>query len=397
MSLLEVKNKVSELYSSWEKFKEMSENARAQYDQHKSVDPITLDQLNKINDSLDSQQDTIKQLQTAIQRPSLSSNVKQYAGYDHEHKQGFSAYLRKGDENMLRSLERKGLSTITDKDGGFFITRGAIDSVMKGINEYSPMRQICSVTIISGDALEIIEDFDNANAGWTLENEPRLETQSPTLAKKIIPVHEMYAQPKATQRLIDDASIDIEDWLSKKLTDAFMRTENASFIRGDGVGKPKGLLTYVNGKGINEVEQIKSGKKGEITNQSLFNLYYSLKENFAVKAKFLMSRAALQACRMLIDPVSLKHLWTPASEATTASTLFGCEIIQCADMPGVMNDSIPIAFGDFSSAYQIVDRQGISILRDPFTEKPFVKFYATKRVGGGVLNGQAVKLLKLSD
>lgn len=393
MSILEVKNKVNELLNSWEEFKSMNDRVVDEYGKKRANDPITLEQLSKINTNLDNQQDSINKLQASLQRP--GTDTKFHNKNDLEHKKAFEAYLRNGNDQDLKLLQKHSLSTLIDSDGGFFITRGAIDTVINDIKEQSPMRRICSVTTISTDALDVIEDIYGASAGWVSENQPRPDTKTPTISKKIIPVYEMYAQPKATQKLIDDANIDIEQWLSKKLIDAFARIENYSFINGDGIGKPKGILKYEDGKSVNQIEQIKSGKNGCITTEGLFNLYYSLNENFATKAKFIMSRAALQACRTLIDPTSMKYLWSPTNESQVTSTLFGCEIIQCADMPALGEMSLPIAFGDFSAGYQIVDRQGISILRDPFTDKPFIKFYATKRVGGGILNGQAIKLLKL--
>lgn len=380
MSLIEMTDKVNELASSWEQFKEINNRKEGEIAGRKSADPLTLNQLER-------QQEQLNRLEAMMRRPGSETKSE----VDLEHKQAFSNYLRAGDEQGLRALEKRALSTIVDSDGGFFITRGGIDMVVSGINQYSPMRSLAALTTISGDALEVIEDFDEAYAGWTQETEARADTKTPTLSKKIIPVHELYAQPKATQKLIDDASIDAEEWLAGKLTDAFTRLENASFIHGDGAGKPTGLLAY----GSNVVEQINSEDRGVITPAALIKLYYSLKEHFAVKAKFLMNRATVQVCRMLKDPTSGHYLWHPSLEAGSPATLFGCEVVQCAEMPTPESGNMPIAFGDFKSGYQIVDRQGISILRDPFTDKPFVKFYATKRVGGGVLNGQAIKLMKI--
>ncbi|MCE2992089.1 MAG: phage major capsid protein [Candidatus Jidaibacter sp.] len=395
MSLIEITQKVNQIASVWEQFKVANERRLTEIEKRQAADPLTLNQLEKLNSVIQSYEEKMQKAEVSSQRPGLEFKASSSLE-DKEHKSAFNTYLRTGDELGLRNLNKKTLSTISDTDGGFFITRGGIDMVVAGIEEYSPMRGLASVTTISGDALEVIEDFDDAYAGWTQETESRGETKTPTLNKKIIQVHEMYAQPKATQKLIDDSSIDTEEWLAGKLIDAFMRMENSSFITGDGAGKPKGILSYANGIGASSIEQIASGEKGIITPASLIKLYYSLKENFAVKGKFLMSRAAVQACRMLKDPTSGQYLWQQSLESSNPSRIFGCEVVQSADMPAPKEGSLSIAFGDFAAGYQIVDRQGISILRDPFTDKPFVKFYATKRVGGGVLNGNAIKILKLS-
>ncbi|MFI4983865.1 MAG: phage major capsid protein [Rickettsiales bacterium] len=333
----------------------------------------------------------LEEIKAAAQRP-MSDTKNSAQGEDLEHKKAFCAYLRKGIDTNLTSIEKKALSVANDADGGFLVTSVMSERIGKRVGEFSPLRQIASVTEISSDALEIIEDKDAAFAGWTLETEVREETTSPTLAKKVIQVHELYAQPKATQKLMDDASIDIEGWLSEKIVDVFSQKENAAFVSGNGVGKPKGILSYSD----IEIEQIPSGENGSVTAEGIFNLFYSLRENYAVKGKFLMSRSAVQAVRMLKDTSNGKYLWQPGLTVGTPDTLLGAEVVVCPDMPLVSSGALAIAFGDFKAAYQIVDRQGVRILRDPFTEKPFVKFYTTKRVGGDVINFDAIKLLKLS-
>ena len=258
------------------------------------------------------------------------------------------------------------------------------------------MRQVASVEEVSSDALEIIEDKDAADAGWTTETGTRSDTTTPQISKKTIPVHELYAQPKATQKLMDDSSIDIESWLAGKLSDIFSRKENTAFISGDGVGKPRGILTYAAGTNWGEIEQINSGVSGSITADAIVLLTYALKEDYANRASFLMNRAAVQDVRLLKEATTNQYLWQPGLAAGAPDTLLGAPVIQAADMPTPAADSLSIAFGDFGSGYQIVDRTGVRILRDPFTDKPFVKFYTTKRVGGDVTNFEAIKLMKLA-
>jgi HK97 family phage major capsid protein len=393
MSLLEIKNKVNELAYAWEQFKGLNDINT------KKEDGVRTDQIHRINQAIDTYQDTIEKLSAVIKRPqveTVTAHKMNHIALDCPHKKAMNQYLRSGDDYPLKNMETKFSSAMVDTDGGFFISRGAIDMVNSGISAYSPMRNISSVTNISGDALEIVEDFDEAYSGWVQETELRAETKTPTINKKVILVNELYAQPKATQKLIDDAYIDIEEWLAGKLIDAFTRMENVSFISGDGVGKPKGILSYDHGIGTNKVEQILTGRTGSFSADNIFKLFYSLKENFAIKGKFLMNRATVQLCRTLKDAVSGQYLWNYGLEGGEAQTLLGCPLVTVADMPAPNNSSLSVAFGDFEAGYQIVDRQGVSVLRDPFTEKPFVKFYATKRVGGGILNGNAIKLLKLA-
>jgi len=388
MSLTEITNKVNEIASDWEQFKALNDRRELEVKKNGSADPITLDQLEKINNRIDT-------IQTSLNRPHC--DIKSYESHsDIEYKNAFCSYLKKGNESSLSALETKYLSADKDRDGGYLVTSKMSGEIVQAVHETSPMRQLAKVTNISSDALEIIEDTEEASAGWTLETEERPSSNSPQIGKRVIPVHELYAQPKATQKLVDDSIIDIEQWLSSKLVDVFSRKENSAFINGDGVGKPKGILNYDAGKNWGQIEQILSGEQANISADGIINLFYSLKEVYAVKAKFLMSRSAVQAVRMLKDTTNGKYLWQPGLSLGNADTLLGAEVLQAADMPGLTDGALSVAFGDFSTAYQIVDRDGIRVLRDPFTEKPFVKFYSTKRVGGDVVNFEALKLLKLS-
>jgi len=388
MSLTEITNKVNEIASDWEQFKALNDRRELEVKKNGSADPITLDQLEKINNRIDT-------IQTSLNRPHC--DTKSYESHsDKEYKNAFCSYLKKGNESSLSALETKYLSSYKDRDGGYLVTSKMSGEIVQAVHETSPMRQLAKVTNISSDALEIIEDTEEASAGWTLETEERPSSNSPQIGKRVIPVHELYAQPKATQKLVDDSIIDIEQWLSSKLVDVFSRKENSAFINGDGVGKPKGILNYDAGKNWGQIEQILSGEQANISADGIINLFYSLKEVYAVKAKFLMSRSAVQAVRMLKDTTNGKYLWQPGLSLGNADTLLGAEVLQAADMPGLTDGALSVAFGDFSTAYQIVDRDGIRVLRDPFTEKPFVKFYSTKRVGGDVVNFEALKLLKLS-
>lgn len=393
MSLTEITAKVNELASNWEQFKVVNDRRLKEIEKRGSPDPLTSEHVRQLNHVIDGYQDNIERLETALSRPHVEGKPQMSSLAERAYKQAFCSYLRKGHES---GLEKKALSVGADSDGGYLVTSYMAETMIKTIEENSPMRQLANITSISTDALELIEDHDEAFAGWTAEMEPRPDTKTPQIGKKIITVHELYAQPKATQKLIDDASIDIESWLAGKLTDVFARQENSAFINGDGEGKPKGILAYENGKSWGKIEHIMTGDAVNITANSIFALYFSLREVYAVRAKFLMSRAAVQVLRLLKDSSSGKYLWQRGLAAGNPDTVLGCTVAQCADMPGINKNSIVMAFADFKSAYQIVDRQGIRILRDPYTDKPFVKYYTTKRVGGDVTNFEAIKLLKLA-
>lgn len=396
MSLTEITAKLNELASHWEQFKVVNDRRLKEIEQRGTPDPLTSEQVRKLNSVLDGYKDNIERLETALHRPYATSKAQLLSSSEQKYKQAFCDYLRKGNESGLGQLESKALSAGADADGGYLVTSYMTETMIKTIEDNSPMRQLASITSISTDALELIEDHDTASAGWTTETEARPDTKTPQIGKKIIPVHELYAQPKATQKLIDDASIDIESWLASKLTDVFVRMENSAFINGDGKGKPRGILACENSKTWGKIEQIATGDPNNITTQGVFELYFSLREVYAVRAQFLMSRAAVQALRLLKDNTNGQYLWQPGLAAGNPDTVFGCAVTRCADMPGLGKGSIIMAFADFKCAYQIVDRQGIRVLRDPYTDKPFVKYYTTRRVGGDVTNFEAIKLLRLA-
>lgn len=258
------------------------------------------------------------------------------------------------------------------------------------------MRQISNVMEISSDALELIEDREEGLSGWSQNSLSNIEATKETIfTKKTVLVHELYAQPKVTQKLIDDPRIDVEEWLSRKLANIFTKQENTVFINGDGVGKPKGILSYEDGTEWGKIARIKTGGNTLVADD-IIKLFFSIKEIYANDTNFLMSRDALQKIRMLKDNNG-QYLWQPNLSENGKSSLFGVDIKVSTDMPNVENGKLPIAFGNFKSAYQIVDRGNMRVLRDPFTHKPYVKFYTTKKVGGDVVNFDAIKLLEISS
>jgi len=395
---------VEKLGSAWEEFKSVNDRRLEEVEKKGSADVLTINQLNKISDVIDSQKSRIDQLETAFKRPataggfeglSYKSSVNNETAI--EHKEAFVNYVRKGVEADLAFLEKKALSVGSDADGGFLVTPQMSKTISKYVFETSPMRKLASVATVSTDSLEIIEDSDEAGASWSSAEAASVsDSTTPDINKIIITAHELVAQPKATQKLIDDSSIDVEAWLTEKLTEVFSRKENAAFIGGTGSGQPKGILAYAAGTSAGQIEQIDSGSDGAVTADSLINLFYSLKDEYATNATFLMNRATAQAVRLLKDSTTDQYIWQPSLQAGSPDTLMGVPVQACADMPAPASDALAIAVGDFRRAYQIVDRAGIRILRDPYTEKPFVKFYTTKRVGGSVINFDAVKLLKLA-
>jgi HK97 family phage major capsid protein len=400
MSISEITDRVSSLGNAWEQFKQVNDDRLREIERKGHADPLYDEHLSNISSSLDNYKKRLDQIETANNRPlSEDAEVKSYDAHSHKNSpygKAFRNYLRKGMDGGLEALQTKALSVGSDPDGGYLVTPTMSANIVQAIFETSPMRQLASVETISTDSLDLIDDHTSLAAGWTAEAVDIVnDTATPMLAKRNIQTFELYAQPKATQKLVDDAAIDVESWLSGKIADIFSRMQNTSFVSGNGVGQPRGILTYAAGTSWGTIQQIGTGSSGVITADSLIALFYGLKDAYMRRASFLMNRSVVQSLRLLKQTTN-QYIWQPGLNAGAPDTLMGVPVYMAADMPVAAAGSLSVAVGDFKSAYQIVDRQGIRILRDPFTEKPFVKFYATTRVGGDVINTDAIKLLKLS-
>lgn len=397
MSISEITDRVASLGNAWEQFKQINDARLSEIERKGSADGLYNEHLHNISMALDNYKSRLDTIETAYNRPVLGDDVAIKSTAAHgEYSKAFRNYLRKGMEGGLEALQTKALSVGSDPDGGYLVTPQMSSRIVQSIFETSPMRQLAAVETISSDALELIDDHDQAAAGWTAETGAITETSTPTLAKRNIPTHELYAQPKATQKLVDDSAIDIESWLSGKIADIFSRKENTAFVSGNGVGQPRGILTYAAGTNWGQIQQVSSGSSGAVTADAIIQLFYALKDAYSKRATFIMNRTVVQSIRLLKQATTNQYMWQPGLAAGAPDTLMGVPVQMAADMPVAAANSLSIAVGDFQAAYQIVDRKGISILRDPFTEKPFVKFYATKRTGGDVVNFEAIKLMKLA-
>ncbi len=364
-----------------------------------SADVLHDAHLARINDALDQHKQRMDRIETVNARPGREMKSLGYSGENEtEYKSAFNRYLRKGMDAELEHLQTKALSVGTDSAGGYLVPNQMADLIIQIVNESSPMRKLATVETISSDSLDVIEDVTDFDAAWGDETTVRsAETTSATLGRNTIDTYELFAQPQATQKLVDDASIDIEKWVATKVADKMARLEASAFINGNGTSQPKGILTYAAGTTFGtQIQQVNSGTSAAVTADSLINLFYTLKDAHMRNATFLMHRSTAQAVRLLKEATTNQYLWQPGLAAGQPDSLMGVPVALAADMPIPAASSLSIAVGDFKRAYLIVDRIGIRTLRDPFTSKPFVKFYTTKRVGGEVVNTDALKILKLS-
>ena len=388
MNLSEINEKINQIGNTWEHYKQVHDERLKQIEKKGSVDGIVMEELNKINSSLDEQKNKLEKLEVSISRPSFE-NKNDYYIENLEYKKALNSYLKKGMENQLFQLERKSvldssISGETTAYGGYLLSPSMQKIITGELTNNCFMRQISSVQTISSSALEIIDDTSFAT-NWIAENGTVEDSDVSVLNKKTIKVHELVAQPKVTQKLL-------EEWLAYRLAEQFAQKEEEAFLKGTGDenNQPTGITNYTS-----DIELIEStsATAGGITAKDIVQLYYSLKEQYVNRASFVMPRSAVSAIRMLKDETSGAYLWQPALLGGKEDTLMGCPVYQSAYMPELGANSLSIIFGDFKF-YQIVDRKDISILRDPYTAKPYVRFYTTKRVGGDIIRTEAFKMLQ---
>lgn len=318
-----------------------------------------------------------------------------------EYKSAFIRFVRKGDE-IMGPDERKALSVGSDPDGGYLVTPDMGGRIVRRVFETSPMRQYASVQVISTDALEGNFDNDELAANWEDETSTTSNTATPQIGKWRIPVHNLRAAPRATQKLLDDADVSVEAWLTDKMADRFARAEATAFVTGNGAARPRGFTTYADYTTpgvfqVGAIEQFDTGVNGAFAaapngGDVLIQALYGLKAQYRANAVWAMNRSTTSLTRRLKDSDG-EYIWRAGIAAGQPATLLGYPVAAFEDMADPATGSLSIAVGDFREAYQIVERQGIRVLRDPYSAKPYVEFFGTKRVGGDVVNFEALKLI----
>jgi HK97 family phage major capsid protein len=341
-------------------------------------------------------------------RPSIYSSDRDIEEPSAEHKAAWNRYLRKGTNTAeLAAFEQKGMSEGSDPEGGYLAPAFMSSKIVKKIWDLSPIRQLARIQPVdSGNALEEIVDQDEAAAEWVGETQARNETTAPEVKLHRIECFEMHASPRATQRLIDDVTINLEQWLTDKVADKFARAEGDAFINGDGVSKPRGFTTYTTSssgdstRSWGEVQYIPSGASGDFASSNPADALIAMTEELRVpyrkNAVWVMSRAALKKVRQFKEATTNAYLLQPNIQQGMPPLLLGHQVFVDDNMPALAANSYSVAFGDFREAYCIADRTGIRMLRDPYTAKPHVVFYTTRRVGGGLSNSEALKLMKMA-
>ena len=328
-------------------------------------------------------------------RPRLAASIDEGA----PHKKAFDAYLRSGDDDALRGLvlEGKAMSSSVAADGGYLVDPQTAERVTSVLRSTASIRSVASVVNVEATSYDVLVDHTDIGAGWATETGSVSETGTPQIDRISIPLHELSALPKASQRLLDDSAFDIESWLARRIADRFSRAEAAAFIGGDGIDKPKGFLAHA--KVDNDVwawgnlGYVPSGIAGDTDADAVVDLVYALGARYRANGTFVMNSKTAGHVRKLKDADG-RFLWSDGLAAGEPARLMGYPVLIAEDMPDPSTDAYAIAFGDFEAGYTVAERPDLRVLRDPFSAKPHVLFYATKRVGGDVSDFAAIKLLK---
>jgi len=397
----ELLKKLEELGRAHEEFKKANDERIAQLEKKGSADPLVSVKVDKANSDLSRLENEIKELKTAMARSSMGApeTEKSEDAEKKLRKDAFLGFVRKGAERLSGDLV-KGLQASSDPDGGYLVANEIEAEIIRNLPTMSVMRMLASVrSLTTGDSLQKRRRTSGVTASWVGEMGTSPADQNPKLGMLNIPAHQMQVVLSETAQILEDASINIEQWLGEEGGEAFGNLEGAAFVSGNGVAKPRGILTYAAGTGDGQIQQVVSGTAATIADadggvNGLIAMTYALKAAYAKNGKFILNRLTTGSVRKLKD-ANKQYIWQPGLGGSPA-TILGYAYEEDDNMPVEGANNLVVAFGDFKKAYKIVDRLGMSAIRDPYTSKPDVEFLFRRRVGGAVEIFEALKLLKCS-
>lgn len=318
-----------------------------------------------------------------------------------EHKEAFMNFLKTGATEGLSDLQMKALNIGTDADGGFAVPESIDTEISSVLRDANVMRQACRVITVGGADYKKLINLHGTGSGWVGETDSRPNTDGPKLAQVEPFMGEIYANPEATQNMLDDVFFSAESWISEEVRDEFASQEEAAFTSGDGTKKPKGFLAYGStteadsARAFGTLQHKVSGSAGTITADDIKYMPYTLRAPYRNGAAFMGNGNNLGDLMLLKDAQG-NYLWRPGLAEGQPSTINGYRYLENESMPDVAANAKALAFGNYQRGYYIVDRMGTRMLRDPFTNKPFIGFYTTKRVGGMLVDSNAIKLLQVA-
>ncbi|MGJ8680510.1 phage major capsid protein [Paraglaciecola sp.] len=388
VELKDIQDVADELGGKFDEFKKANDKRIAGIDQEKSKLSASVDSLNEKLSELDGIKTDLETLQKQQNRPGITGADQK------EYKEGFLQFLRKGDTEQI---ETKDVNVGSDSDGGFAVPEELDRNILELERDASPMRQLCHTMTVSADYKKLV-NIGGASSGWVGETDPRPKTNGPSLAQLTPFMGEIYANPAATQTSLDDIFFNAEQWISGEVATEFAEKEGAAFLSGDGTNKPKGILAYTLSTDVDasrtfgQLQNKVAASATAVTGDEIIDLIHSLKRGYRQGAGFMMNNLTVAALRKLKDSDG-NYLWKPGLEAGASSVLLGYGITENEDLPDLAANANGILFGNFKRGYTIVDRMGTRILRDPYTNKPFVHFYTTRRTGGMLTDSNAIKVL----
>lgn len=391
----DVSEVAKELKSSFEEFQKKNDKRIDAIESEKGKLAESVDTLNGKLSELDELKSSLEAELAAVKRPGGGVANKDVA----EHKSAFELFVRKGKDDGLAELEQKAMQTGTDPDGGYAVPEELDRNIISALRDEVVMRQECNVVSVGTPSYKRLVNKGGTGSGWVGETDARPETNTSKIGT-VEPVWgEIYGNPAATQTMLDDAFFNVEQFITGELAIEFAEQEEAAFTNGDGSKKPKGLLAYGSGDKADKdrewgkLQHLLLKKPDELTADEVMQLVYTLRKPYRNGAKFMMNNSTLFKVRTLKDSQG-NYLWQPGLQLGQPSALLGYGIAENEQFADMAAGAVPLAFGNFKRCYTILDRIGIRMLRDPYTNKPFVHFYTTKRVGSMLVDSNAVKLLK---
>lgn len=369
------------------------------------ADVVLNEKVDRIDAAVDDFQKAIDDLNAKITAGKIGGGSSEEGPQDAEYTKSWNAFFRHGDDEAgIRVKHKEGpraaMTVGSNPDGGYLAPIEWDRTITNKLKETSPIRENARVQSISGAGIRKVYNDRAVGSGWVGETASRPATTTPQIGVLDFVPGEIYAFPFASQNLLEDSEVDLEQWLKDEVSGEFTRQENIAFLSGDGVNKPFGLLTYVTGAANaakhpwGAIQVIASGAAAALTTDAFITITEDLPGSFRANAKFFMNRLTRSAARKFKDAGG-NYIWQPSYAAGVPSTLLGEAIVEVPDMPNVAANSIPLLYGDMEATYLVVDRVGIIVLRDPYTNKPFVGFYTRKRVGGGVHNPEPMRALQI--
>lgn len=392
---------LAELNRTFAEFRDKNDQRLREIEQGRA-DVVTAEHVDRINASVSELTATVEALQTQVAAGAVGAG--QLTPEAREYNTAFNSWFRRGEsEAGLRDLAvRAALSSESNRDGGFVVPEEMDGTISRVLSTVSAVRGIARVVSISGGSYSTLVSQGGATGSWVGERDTRSATTTPNLAEIDVPAMELAANPGITQTLLDDASLDIAQWLADEVAITFAEMEGAAFVSGDGTKKPRGILSYSTVANASyawgSIGFVKTGAAADFASSNpidnIMDLFGALRPGYRNNGTFLSNDATVTAIRKFKDSTG-NLIWAPPT-LDNPQTIVGKPVVIDENMPSVGAGAFPLAFGDFQRGYLIVDRIGTRVLRDPFTNKPYVQFYTTKRVGGGVSNFEAIKLLKCS-